>query len=150
MKKGLSSDKEYIFIFEDDFVWELKYEEVKNNLDSIFLYDFNVVLLTYHFPVVKPKRLSDKNLLTDDFFENIISYVIQSKKQVSDIINIVKTKFEVDDVTPINLAINIELEQKEFEKNMNIIFAKNKNAKLFYDLLDTFHSKHYHKTYNIS
>ena len=87
------------------------------------------------------KRLSDKNLLTDDFFKNIISYVIQGKKQVADIINIVKTKFEVDDVRPINLAINIELEQKEFEKNMNIIFAKNKNAKLFYDLLDTFHSK---------
>jgi hypothetical protein len=87
------------------------------------------------------KRLSDKNLLTDDFFKNIISYVIQGRKQVADIINIVKTKFEVDDVRPINLAINIELEQKEFEKNMNIIFAKNKNAKLFYDLLDTFHSK---------
>ena len=138
---------------ENEKIWKSFIRELENTNSSNFMLHYIKSLTDEYFESNQEssnfksryldyvKRLSDKNLLTDDFFENIISYVIQGKKQVVDIINIVKTKFEVDDVTPINLAINIELEQKEFEKNMNIIFAKNKNAKLFYDLLDTFHSK---------
>jgi hypothetical protein len=138
---------------ENEKIWKSFIRELENTNSSNFMLHYIKSLTDEYFESNQEslnfksryldyvKRLSDKNLLTDDFFENIISYVIQGRKQVVDIINIVKTKFEVDDVTPINLAINIELEQKEFEKNMNIIFAKNKNVKLFKDLLDTFHSK---------
>ena len=138
---------------ENEKIWKSFIRELENTNSSNFMLHYIKSLTDEYFESNQEslnfksryldyvKRLSDKNLLTDDFFENIISYVIQGRKQVVDIINIVKTKFEVDDVTPINLAINIELEQKEFEKNMNIIFAKNKNVKLFKDLLDAFHSK---------
>jgi GR25 family glycosyltransferase involved in LPS biosynthesis len=67
LKKGLNSDKEYICIFEDDFIWELKYEDIKEKLNYIFSRDFNIVLLSYHFPLIFPKKISIKNLA---FFEN--------------------------------------------------------------------------------
>jgi GR25 family glycosyltransferase involved in LPS biosynthesis len=79
LKKGLLSDKDYIFIFEDDFVWELKTKDIEDNLNSIFLYDFNIVLLTYHLPLIKPKKLSNKKL---GFFENCqttAGYVIHKR-----------------------------------------------------------------------
>jgi GR25 family glycosyltransferase involved in LPS biosynthesis len=67
LKKGLTSNKDYICIFEDDFVWELQPEDVKEKLDSIFKQDFNIVLLSYHFPVIIPKKLSSNKL---GFFTN--------------------------------------------------------------------------------
>jgi GR25 family glycosyltransferase involved in LPS biosynthesis len=79
LKKGLTSDKDFICVFEDDFVWELQIEDVKEKIDSIFSENFNIVLLSYHYPVISPKKLSAKKL---GFFENCqmaSSYIIRKR-----------------------------------------------------------------------
>lgn len=98
LKKGLTSDKDYICIFEDDFIWELQSDDVKEKLDSIFTQDFNIVLLSYHYPVVSPKRLSEKKL---GFFTNCQTtsgYIINKifipilLKNFEDCVSILETK----------------------------------------------------------
>ena len=71
---------------------------MKEKLNSIFSQDFNIVLLSYHFPVVSPKKISAKKL---GFFTNCQTtsgYIIHKRfipillKNFEDCVSILETK----------------------------------------------------------
>lgn len=106
LKKGLTSNKDYICIFEDDFVWELQSEDVKEKLDSIFKQDFNIVLLSYHFPMISPKKLSKKKL---GFFGNCqmaSGYIIHKRFIPTLLKNFEKCIFMLETKNNKNMAID--------------------------------------------
>lgn len=53
LKMAIDSDEENIVIIEDDFQLEMEPEYSKSVLDNILKQDFNLVLLSYHMPMVK-------------------------------------------------------------------------------------------------
>lgn len=53
-----AQERDLICIFEDDFQWEVPHDEIENRLLAVAQQPFDLVLLTYHLPVV---RLSELN-----------------------------------------------------------------------------------------
>jgi hypothetical protein len=48
-----AQNKDNICIFEDDFQWEINVSDVKKQLIAILAQNFDIVMLSYHIPVVK-------------------------------------------------------------------------------------------------
>ena len=92
LELGLINGAENIFIFEDDFQLEINTCLAKNMLDKITKSDFNLVLLSYHMPVV---RLYDiKNYLANiTNGQTTCAYVIK-RKMAKELINIFKKSIE--------------------------------------------------------
>ena len=102
----MEQGKDYIFIFEDDFVWELKHEDVLSHLNSIFNYEFNILLLSYHIPVIEPNKISDIGL---GFYKNCQTtsgYIVHKRFIPQLIQNFEKTILELNQNSRKDIAID--------------------------------------------
>jgi len=76
LKLGIESESEYVYIFEDDFQFEMDYNDTKNILEKIETKDFNLMLLTYHYPFVKINNIND-NVFDISNAQTTCGYVIK-------------------------------------------------------------------------
>lgn len=151
---------------EDEKTWQSFTRELENTNSSEFMiFYLNNLMQDYFAHGEKPKRfttryvsyvktlvernyIGNKDNANNDFIINISDYIIQNRDGSKEIVQAIKNKIKSDNPTKINLAINLQLEQKEFEENMNIIFSKTKNAQLFNDLFRIIKNKFTHMSYS--
>jgi GR25 family glycosyltransferase involved in LPS biosynthesis len=58
----INSDKQFCFIFEDDFQWLYQADDINKILNNIFNSKFDIVLLTYNSQTIQFKELHQNNL----------------------------------------------------------------------------------------
>lgn len=151
---------------EDEKIWQSFTRELESTNSSEFMiFYLNNLMQDYFAYGEKPKRfttryvnyvktlverdyIGNKDDTNNDFIINISDYIIQNRDGTKEIVQAIKNKIQSDNPTKINLAINLQLEQKEFEKNMNIIFSKTKSAELFNDLFRIIKNKFAHMSYS--
>lgn len=151
---------------EDEKIWQSFVRELENTNSVAFMIYYLGDMMDNYFGYGKKsksfktryvsyvKTLVDKNILfnkddsTNDFMKNITDYIVKNREGVKEIVDIIKSKIKTDNPTEINLAINLQLDQKEFEKNMSVIFSKTKNAKLFNDLFQIIKNRFAYMSYS--
>lgn len=76
LKEGLIDDNENIFIFEDDFQIEIDIHKTKNLINNLTNLDYNVILLSYHIPMVKINNIRN-NIADVSNGQTTCGYVIK-------------------------------------------------------------------------
>jgi len=77
LRRGKASGAELIFIFEDDFCWEIPILEVKEKLERLAKTDFNVIALSYHLPAVKISAVAHGDLGLACEIQTTAGYVVR-------------------------------------------------------------------------
>lgn len=88
LELGLQSEAENIFIFEDDFQLEVTPSLAKEMISHIKESDFNLILLSYHMPVVKLTNFK-KHLANIENGQTTCSYVVK-RDSAEKLINLFK------------------------------------------------------------
>ena len=122
LKKGLEQEKEYVFVFEDDFVWELQPEDVLLHLNKVFRTEFNILLLSYHIPVIEPIKISNKGL---GFYKNCQTtsgYIIH-KRFIHQLLENFENTNMVFEKNPKSLDISLDQNWKCLQTFQNKFFV---------------------------
>jgi len=77
LRRGKESGAELVFVFEDDFCWELTEVEVKNRLEMLIRREFNILALTYHTPAVQISSVEPDGLAFASNIQTTAAYVVK-------------------------------------------------------------------------
>lgn len=92
LEMGLENGAENIFIFEDDFQLEVSTSLAKDMIKYIKEVNFNLILLSYHMPLVKLTNLK-KHLADIENGQTTCSYVVK-RNSAQELINLFKKSVE--------------------------------------------------------